>query len=71
MLQAQLLGLLLQPATQLVRTLNEPAASLARVLQAIVEKAPAALATEAPSEPVSAVEVPVTETPASETPAAE
>ncbi len=33
-LQAQLLGLLLQPATQLVRTLNEPGASLARVLQA-------------------------------------
>jgi large subunit ribosomal protein L10 len=33
-LQAQLLGLLLQPATQLVRTLNEPAASLARVLAA-------------------------------------
>ena len=70
-LQAKLLGLLLQPATQLVRTLNEPAASLARVLQAIVEKAPAAPATEAPSEPVSAVEVPFTETPASETPAAE
>lgn len=33
-LQAQLLGLLLQPATQFVRTLNEPGASLARVLQA-------------------------------------
>ncbi|MEI6322053.1 MAG: 50S ribosomal protein L10 [bacterium] len=70
-LQAQLLGLLLQPATRLVRTLNEPAASLARVLQAIVEKAPAAPAMEAPSEPVSAVEAPVAETPASEAPAAE
>lgn len=33
-LQAQLLGVLLAPATKLVRTLNEPAASLARVLQA-------------------------------------
>jgi len=36
-LQAQLLGMLLQPATKLVRTLNEPAASLARVLQAKVK----------------------------------
>ena len=33
-LQSQLLALLLMPATQLVRTLNEPAASLARVLAA-------------------------------------
>jgi len=33
-LQAQLLGVLLAPASKLVRTLNEPAASLARVLQA-------------------------------------
>jgi len=33
-LQAQLLGLLLTPAQQLVRTLNEPASALARVLQA-------------------------------------
>ncbi|MBM3856598.1 MAG: 50S ribosomal protein L10 [Verrucomicrobia bacterium] len=33
-LQAQLLGLLLMPATNLVRTLNEPGASLARVLAA-------------------------------------
>jgi large subunit ribosomal protein L10 len=38
-LQAQLLGMLLQPATKLVRTLNEPAASLARVLQAKVKEA--------------------------------
>ena len=38
-LQAQLLGMLLQPATKLVRTLNEPAASLARVLQAKVKAA--------------------------------
>jgi len=36
-LRAQLLGLLLQPATNLARLLNEPAASLARVLQAKVD----------------------------------
>ena len=69
-LQAQLLGLLLSPATKLVRTLNEPGASLARVLAAIAEKAPAAPVAEAPaSEPVA--EVPVTEAPATEAPAAE
>ena len=33
-LQAQLLGLLLSPATKLVRLLNEPASSLARLLNA-------------------------------------
>jgi len=33
-LQSQLLSLLLMPATKLVRTLNEPGASLARVLAA-------------------------------------
>ena len=45
-LQAQLLGLLLSPATKLVRTLNEPAASLARLLQAKADKegAPAEIA---------------------------
>ena len=66
-LQAQLLGLLLSPATKLVRTLNEPGASLARVLAAIAEKAPAAPA----AEPAPAVEAPVTEAPATEAPAAE
>lgn len=40
-LQAQLLGLLLMPATQLVRTLNEPGASLARVLAAKAKDAEA------------------------------
>jgi large subunit ribosomal protein L10 len=38
-LQAKLLGLFLAPATRLVRVLNEPASSLARVLQAKVEAA--------------------------------
>ncbi|MGH7937259.1 MAG: 50S ribosomal protein L10, partial [Chthoniobacterales bacterium] len=37
-LLAQLLGVLLAPATKLVRTLNEPSASLARLLQAKAEK---------------------------------
>lgn len=37
-----LLGLLTQPATQLVRTLAEPAASLARVIRAVGERAEAA-----------------------------
>ena len=44
LLQAQLLGLLLSPATRLVRLFNEPAAALARLLNAKAEKegAPAA-----------------------------
>lgn len=37
-LQAQLLGLFLSPATRLVRLLNEPAAALARLLNAKAEK---------------------------------
>ena len=37
-LQAQLLGLLLSPATKLVRLLNEPASALARLLRAKSEK---------------------------------
>src|SRR2546430_13762922 len=43
-LQAQLLGLLLSPATRLVRLVNEPAAGLVRLLSAKAEKegAPAA-----------------------------
>ena len=43
-LQAQLLGLLLSPATRLARLFNEPAAALARLLSAKAEKegAPAA-----------------------------
>ncbi len=37
-LQAQLLGLLLSPATRLVRLLNEPSSALARLLKAKSEK---------------------------------
>jgi large subunit ribosomal protein L10 len=40
--QAQLLGVLQAPAGKLVRTLAEPARSLAAVLQAFADKAPAA-----------------------------
>jgi large subunit ribosomal protein L10 len=39
-LQGQLLGLLLSPATKLVRLLNEPASALARLLKAKGEKEP-------------------------------
>jgi large subunit ribosomal protein L10 len=38
-LQAQLLGLLLSPATRLVRLLNEPGAALARLLNAKAQQA--------------------------------
>jgi large subunit ribosomal protein L10 len=37
-LQAQLLGMLLSPATRLVRLLNEPASALVRVLKAKADK---------------------------------
>jgi len=37
-LQAQLLGVLLAPATKLVRILNEPASALARLFNAKAEK---------------------------------
>jgi large subunit ribosomal protein L10 len=40
-LLAQLLGLLLAPATRLVRLLNEPGSALARLLKARAEKLPA------------------------------
>jgi len=39
-LRGQLLGLLSEPATRLVRLLNTPASQLARVLQAYVDKQP-------------------------------
>jgi len=53
-LRAQLLSTLLAPATQLVRTLNEPGASLARVLQAKLDKEPSVEVAEAPAEAVAA-----------------
>lgn len=38
-LRSTILGMILQPATKLVRTINEPGASLARVIKAKSEKA--------------------------------
>jgi large subunit ribosomal protein L10 len=61
-LLAQLLGLLMAPATNLVRLLNEPGSALARVLNAKASKMPAE-----PTQP----EVPVTEGPKEETARAE
>ncbi len=49
-LLAQLLGMLLAPATSLVRLLNEPAASFARLMKAKGEAMPAAAATATASE---------------------
>ena len=65
-LLAQLLGLLLSPATKLVRLLNEPGSALARLLNARKEKmpaapekpAPAATASVAPESAESAAPVP-------------
>jgi large subunit ribosomal protein L10 len=58
-LLAQLLGVLLAPATKLVRVLNEPASSLARLLQAKADKggADVKVAKEEPkAEPVAVAE---------------
>ena len=52
-MQSQLLGLLQAPASRLLRTLNEPAGALARLLQAHVEKQNAA-APEAAATPETA-----------------
>jgi large subunit ribosomal protein L10 len=84
-LLSQLLGLLLAPATRLVRVLNEPASAFARLLKAkgealeaaTVASAPAAKKEEAPEakQETPAAEAPTAEvqaeTPAAETPAAE
>jgi large subunit ribosomal protein L10 len=60
-LQAQLLGLLLAPATRLVRVLNEPASAFARLLKAKADK-------DDSGEVAKAAEVPKSESEA-ETPA--
>lgn len=71
-LLSQLLGLLMSPATKLVRLLNEPASAFARLLNAKAESMPKAkpVKVEAPA-PAPAVETPAAETPSVETPAAE
>jgi large subunit ribosomal protein L10 len=59
-LLSQLLGVLLAPASRLVRTLNEPASSLARLLSAKAEKegasAPETHSPEAPAQEAAAPE---------------
>jgi large subunit ribosomal protein L10 len=65
-LLAQLLGLLLSPATKLVRILNEPGSAFARLLNAKASTMPAEPQKAAPAEPVKAEAV---ETPAVEAPA--
>jgi large subunit ribosomal protein L10 len=67
-LLSQLLGLLLAPATRLVRVLNEPASALARLLSAKAEKgaSPATTtppAAETPASVPSAQEVPTPDAP--------
>jgi large subunit ribosomal protein L10 len=75
-LLAQLLGLLLAPATRLVRVLNEPGSALARLLNARADKMPAAESAkpdaakpEAPAP--EAKEIPVEAAASQEAPAAE
>src|SRR5436190_5094655 len=81
-LLAKLLGLLLAPATQLVRVLNEPASAFARLLKAKGDKdeasapaekeAPVAEAkTEAAPADEAKAEAPKTEAPVAEAPVAE
>jgi large subunit ribosomal protein L10 len=74
-LLSQLLGLLLMPATRLVRVLNEPASAFARLLAAKGEKgeaeAPAAAAPSAEAAAPAAAEAPATEAKTEEAPAAE
>jgi large subunit ribosomal protein L10 len=72
-LLSQLLGLLMSAPTKLVRLLNEPAASLARVIKARGDKMPAAPAPEAkvPEAAPAAAEAPKEGAPAAEAPAAE
>src|SRR5688572_15221298 len=69
-LLSQLLGLLLMPATRLVRVLNEPASAFARLLAAKAEKGEAAQAAAAPvaeaTQPETTAEAPAPEAPATE-----
>ena len=59
-LRAQLLGLLLSPATKLVRVLNEPGSSLARLLNAKASKGEPAPKEEAPAQEEPTATVPAT-----------
>ena len=66
-LLAKLLGLLLAPATALVRVLNEPASSFARLMKAKGEAMPAAV--EAPAQPAPAAAPPANVLAAEDAPA--
>jgi large subunit ribosomal protein L10 len=70
-LLSQLLGLMLMPATRLVRVLNEPASAFARLLAAKAEKGEAAATPTAPAEaaPEQPAEAPAAEAKAEEAPA--
>jgi large subunit ribosomal protein L10 len=70
-LLSQLLGLLMSAPTKLVRLLNEPAASLARVIKARGDKMPAAPAPEAKVVEEKAPEAAAAEAPKEEEPKAE
>src|SRR5436190_14196062 len=69
-LLAKLLGLMLAPATQLVRVLNEPASAFARLLKAKGEKGDTAPAAEAKKEEPPAETTPAAEAKTEEAPAA-
>src|SRR5436190_5369453 len=69
-LLAKLLGLMLAPATQLVRVLNEPASAFARLLKAKGDKGEAAPAPEAKKEEPAAEAAPAPEARKEEAPAA-
>src|SRR3954471_13030008 len=68
---ARLLGLMLAPATQLVRVLNEPASAFARLLAAKADKGDAAPAAEAKKEEAPTEAAPAPKAKADEAPAAE
>ena len=73
-LLSQLLGLLLMPATRLVRVLNEPASAFARLLAAKAEKGEATATPTAPAAeaaPEQPAEAPAAEAKPEEAPAAE
>ncbi len=69
-LLSQLLGLLMSPATKLVRLLNEPASAFARLLNAKASTMPKAEPAK-PEAPAPVAEAPKAEAPAAEAPAVE
>jgi large subunit ribosomal protein L10 len=70
-LQAQLLGLFLAPATRLVRVLNEPGSAFARLLNARASKMPAAESANPEATAPEAKEIPVEAAAPQESPADE